>query len=154
MESTSNFELEIENWNLFKSIGSGTYGDAYLAQNKEGGNNTCVKLFKGLDAGAEESFKTELQAGYADFDNENVIRMLGAGRDFLKENGEATSEHYFVVTELAENGELFEYLTACDFFPPEVCRTLFCQIMTGVCYVHSKNIAHRDLKLENVFLDS
>ena len=81
--------------------------------------------------------------------------MLGAGRDFLKHNGQDTSdERYFVVTELAENGELFEYLTASEAFPPEICRTLFCQLMGGVCYVHSKGIAHRDLKLENVFLDS
>jgi hypothetical protein len=51
--------------------------------------------------------------------------MLGAGKDVLKKDGQDTSEYFFIVTELAENGELFEYLTACDFFPPEICRAFF-----------------------------
>jgi hypothetical protein len=38
---------------LLKGIGSGTYGEAYLAQNMSSGDKACVKLFKGLDAGVE-----------------------------------------------------------------------------------------------------
>jgi protein-serine/threonine kinase len=30
---------------------------------------------------------------------------------------------------------------------------IFWQILEGVSYVHSQGIAHRDLKLENCFLD-
>ena len=51
--------------------------------------------------------------------------MLGAGRNHITKGSETLEEFYFVVTELAQNGELFEYLTAADFLPPEITRAFF-----------------------------
>ena len=65
---SNNSGKTIENWRLHKNIGSGTYGEAYYASNQDG-EKACVKLFKGLDSTIEQSFQTELQAGYADFDH-------------------------------------------------------------------------------------
>jgi serine/threonine protein kinase len=31
--------------------------------------------------------------------------------------------------------------------------TIFKQIIDGLCYIHGKNIAHRDIKLDNILLD-
>jgi hypothetical protein len=32
-------------------------------------------------------------------------------------------------------------------------KVIFKQIIDGLCYIHSKFIAHRDIKLDNILLD-
>lgn len=57
------------------------------------------------------------------------------------------------MSELAANGEAFDYVSAAEGLKPEYARQLFSQLVKGVHHLHENNIAHRDLKLENCFLD-
>jgi len=36
----------------------------------------------------------------------------------------------------------------------DIAKLIFKQIVEGICYCHSKNVVHRDIKLENVMIDS
>ena len=54
---------------------------------------------------------------------------------------------------MADHGEAFDYVAAAEGLAPEYARQLFGQIVNAIAFIHSKGIAHRDLKLENVFLD-
>jgi len=63
------------------------------------------------------------------------------------------AENLFIVSELADNGEAYEYVEMAEGLKPEYARQLFGQLVGAVAFVHSKGIAHRDLKLENCFLD-
>ena len=50
-------------------------------------------------------------------------------------------------------GELFNYVVNCGRLPEsEACRFLH-QIVSGLSFIHSLNIAHRDVKPENLLLD-
>lgn len=59
---------------------------------------------------------------------------------------------FYIVSELAENGECFDYCQMAEGLNYNFARGIFKQIVAGVGFVHSKGIAHRDLKLENLFL--
>lgn len=57
------------------------------------------------------------------------------------------------MSELATNGEAFEYVEAAEGLESKYARQLFSQLIGAMGVVHANGIAHRDLKLENCFLN-
>ena len=51
-----------------------------------------------------------------------------------------------IVLELAEGGELFDFLSKQGAFKQEVCRTYAKQIIAAVKYLAEVGVSHRDLK--------
>jgi serine/threonine protein kinase len=60
----------------------------------------------------------------------------------------------FVVLELAYGGELFDYIAQSGYFSEPLARHFFKEIMIGLDHIHSNGMAHRDMKPENIMLDS
>lgn len=84
----------------------------------------------------------------------NVLRLLGAGRSSICKNGQSTgTDAFYIVSELADNGEAFDYVEAAGGLKPDQARQMMGQLVNAINYIHKKNVAHRDLKLENCFLD-
>lgn len=57
-----------------------------------------------------------------------------------------------LVLELVSGGELFDYISEKDHLSEEEASTFIKQILDGVEHLHSQNIAHLDLKPENIML--
>lgn len=64
-----------------------------------------------------------------------------------------TTNDIFVIMELAEGGELYDYIQNNDISESEA-KFFFKQIISGVGYAHVNLIAHRDLKPENILIDN
>lgn len=59
---------------------------------------------------------------------------------------------YFIFLRFAENGDLLDFLTQNGAVPENQSRLWMRQILSGLHYLHTLNIAHRDLKCENVLI--
>ncbi|KAK3592808.1 hypothetical protein CHS0354_009252 [Potamilus streckersoni] len=60
----------------------------------------------------------------------------------------------YIVMELAQGGDLLDKITEEGPLSKEQAQKIFKQIVEAVEYMHRQNMAHRDLKLENILLDS
>ena len=60
----------------------------------------------------------------------------------------------FIVMELAEGGELYEYIAKFGRFSTEVCRFYAKQMLNVLQYINQEGVAHRDIKPENILFDS
>ncbi|NWY72317.1 SIK2 kinase, partial [Erithacus rubecula] len=65
-----------------------------------------------------------------------------------------TKSMLYLVTEFAKNGEIFDYLASHGRLSEADARRKFWQILSAVEYCHGRNIVHRDLKAENLLLDT
>jgi len=72
----------------------------------------------------------------------NVIKLV----DYFEDH-----DYMFMVLELVK-GDLFSQIIEKQYFDEEECFRYLYQIISGVRYLHSVGIVHRDLKLENILL--
>lgn len=113
-----------------------------------------MKIFKNMDPATEKTFHSEVQAGQTGMNHKNVLRLLGAGRSSIMKKGTNMGDAFYIVSELAPNGEAFDYVEAAGGLIEPKARQMFSQLVSAMDYIHKKGVAHRDLKLENCFLDS
>ncbi|XP_075402695.1 serine/threonine-protein kinase SIK2 isoform X3 [Tenrec ecaudatus] len=65
-----------------------------------------------------------------------------------------TKSMLYLVTEYAKNGEIFDYLANHGRLNESEARRKFWQILSAVEYCHGRKVVHRDLKAENLLLDT
>ncbi|CAF1066637.1 unnamed protein product [Brachionus calyciflorus] len=65
-----------------------------------------------------------------------------------------SSEKIILVMENASGGELYDYLNERKRVSEVEARGIFRQIVSAVHFLHKNRIVHRDLKLENILIDS
>lgn len=137
------------NWN--QRLGSGGYGDTYACKDTLTNSPAAVKVINTrkmrVDKIREECETLEL------LDHPHIINQMGHCA------GQGDQAHlYFIFMELASGGELFnklcdEHDTATALTEGET-RRFMRQLLAGVAHCHSRGVAHLDLKLENVLLNS
>ncbi len=131
-----------------KSLGSGISGPVRLCIHKESNRQYALKIL--LD---RPKAKKEVTLHWLCSGSEYIVRAVDA---YLNEHilpGESVAKkRIFLVMELMEGGELFEYITRKQHFTEQEASQILRQIAMAVTYCHSRNIAHRDLKPENLLL--
>mmetsp|Transcript_15938 Transcript_15938/g.34496 ORF Transcript_15938/g.34496 Transcript_15938/m.34496 type:complete len:507 (-) Transcript_15938:86-1606(-) len=64
-----------------------------------------------------------------------------------------TPRHIYLVMELIEGGDLFNHISRNNCFKESEAQYVFLQLVDTLGYIHSRNVIHRDMKLENILVD-
>lgn len=84
----------------------------------------------------------------------NVISLKHVEMDIEWQRLDGSTKRVaMMVLELADNGELFDYLMYSGHFSDEITRAYMRQLVSALSLCHSNLIYHRDIKPENILLD-
>jgi serine/threonine protein kinase len=77
----------------------------------------------------------------------NIVKVYFAFADDL---------HYYIVMEYCRGGDLLEWILARKraLHEKDALQGIALPLLDTLCHLHSMNIIHRDIKLENIFLDA
>ncbi|KAG2439901.1 hypothetical protein HYH02_010531 [Chlamydomonas schloesseri] len=136
----------MQNYTVLKKLGTGTYGSAYLVTLKS--NPVAQFVLKKV--------KVEDQGNGISADGEvKVLRQLSHPLVLSYVDHFLYKGHLCIVTEYCDAGDLYQLLRARKTALPEPqLLDLFAQVLLAIQHVHGKNILHRDLKTQNIFLTS
>ena len=77
-------------------------------------------------------------------DHPNIIKLYAYFKKY---------RHFFMILQLCEGGSLKNIISSQMNLHPDVLNQLLIKIIEAVNYCHSKNIAHRDIKPDNIFIN-
>ncbi|XP_064198222.1 uncharacterized protein LOC135258686 isoform X2 [Anguilla rostrata] len=133
--------LEQHGYTLVGETGQGAFGKALRVKNEKDGKDYVIKTLQKTNMMREVS---ELEALKHPF----IVQYNDSFEDDM---------NVYIVVEYCEGGDLSQEIKkqkdTGEYFPEDQILTWFVEICMAVEYVHEKNILHRDIKPQNIFLD-
>uniref|UniRef100_A0A8C7E673 Death-associated protein kinase 2 n=1 Tax=Naja naja TaxID=35670 RepID=A0A8C7E673_NAJNA len=118
----------------------------------------CREKATGLDYAAKFIKKRQSRASRRGVRREEIEREVNILQQMLHSNIIQLHQVYenktdvVLILELVSGGELFDFLAQKESLSEEEATQFIKQILDGVNYLHTKKIAHFDLKPENIML--
>ncbi|ODV65524.1 Pkinase-domain-containing protein, partial [Hyphopichia burtonii NRRL Y-1933] len=138
LQTTSSSINQIGNYKVIEEIGEGAFGKVYLA------NHILLNVNVVLKCGLIDDPNIVREIYYhRQLKHKNIVKLY----EIIK-----TENHLWLALEYCQGNELFYYIYEQRHLNIDTVKKLFIQILNGIKYVHSLNLSHRDLKLENILL--
>ncbi|KAG6364571.1 hypothetical protein INS49_006173 [Diaporthe citri] len=142
-------------WMKGALIGQGSFGCVYLALHAVTGELLAVKQVESPSPGANsqndsrkksmiEALKREISL-LRDLRHPNIVQYLGCS---------SSSDFLNIFLEYVPGGSVQTMLNSYGALPEPLVRSFVRQILTGLSYLHGKEIIHRDIKGANILVDN
>lgn len=172
--SSKELYLSAGNYKIFnspenESIGHGSFSKVKLAQHLPTGEWVACKIYRLIPSLSFRKnidlIRTEVNI-WRQLRHENICQLLEVmvvdstrGTEMCIETSDwksiSANVKILAFMELLEGGDVLEHVTKYGCFNENTAARLFRQLCSACRYLHvGKKIAHRDLKLENLMLDS
>lgn len=142
-------------WMKGALIGQGSFGSVYLALHAITGELLAVKQVETPSPGANsqsdarkksmiEALKREIGL-LRDLRHPNIVQYLGCS---------SSAEYLNIFLEYVPGGSVQTMLNSYGALPEPLVRSFVRQILTGLSYLHNRDIIHRDIKGANILVDN
>ncbi|KAK9543167.1 hypothetical protein VZT92_000964 [Zoarces viviparus] len=140
--------MERHGYTFRSNLGEGMFGKVVSAYSTNLRKKVAIKVIdtKRLPSSYEETFLCREMEIIRTLNHPNIVKTL----EIFKWN---TSKVY-VVLEFCVNGDLLKHITVKGALTENAGCRLFTQLCNAVQYLHNSDVAHRDLKCENMLLDT
>ncbi|CAD8077010.1 unnamed protein product [Paramecium primaurelia] len=140
-------KVKLGEYDIMNTLGTGSFGRVRLAKQKSNNKYVALKMLKKI----EILRLKQVDHIISEF---NILKQIK--HPFLIEmSGYTQDERYlYFVLEYIQGGELFTYLRNAGTVQNEEAQFYSAQVVLMFEYLHTKNIVYRDLKPENLLVQS
>ncbi|XP_053259407.1 serine/threonine-protein kinase PLK4 isoform X1 [Podarcis raffonei] len=146
MSQCSPWESSIQDFKVGNLLGKGSFAGVYRAVSLKTGLEVAIKMIdkKAMHkAGMVQRVQNEVKI-HCQLKHPSILELYNYFED---------SNYVYLILEMCHNGEMSRYLkNRKTRFSEEEVRNFMHQIITGMLYLHSHGILHRDLTLSNLLL--
>ncbi|XP_059054200.1 serine/threonine-protein kinase PLK4 [Achroia grisella] len=140
------FGERIEDYEILEHLGKGGFAHVYRARCRKSGLFVAIKMIdKALMASAGMIGRVRQEVTiHSRLKHQTILELYSFFED---------AHYVYLVLELAHNGELAKHFKlGTHGLSEKAAGDIFKQVVNGVLYLHSYNIIHRDLSLNNLLL--
>uniref|UniRef100_A0A8C1T6S9 protein kinase C n=1 Tax=Cyprinus carpio TaxID=7962 RepID=A0A8C1T6S9_CYPCA len=141
--------LSLQDFRLIAVLGRGHFGKVLLAEYKKSGNMYAIKALKKGDIVARDEVESLMC-------EKRIFETVNSAQHPFLVNLFAcfqTPEHVCFVMEYTAGGDLMMHIHADVFTEPRAVFYAACVVL-GLQFLHDNKIVYRDLKLDNLLLDT
>ena len=138
---------QIGDYILGEEIGSGAFGKVLLGKHILTGEKVAIKILDKmiLNQNPEDYELVKKEISILKLVKHKYIVQL---YEILQ-----TAQHIFIIMEYCEGKEILDYILTKNRLNELESLKYFQQLINCLFYLHSQNIAHRDIKIDNMLLD-
>jgi serine/threonine protein kinase len=154
----------LENFKLVDKMGDGAFSNVYKAIDLTTGKKVAVKVVRKYELNASQAGDKHLNEKFKKkprvTERANILKevqiMRGTNHPSIVRliSFSESPDHYYIVLELMEGGELFHQIVKLTYFSENLARHVILQVAHGIRYLHEeRGVVHRDIKPENLLFD-
>lgn len=133
-------------YDIERTIGKGNFAVVKLARHRITKTEVAIKIID-----KSQLDRNNLQKVYREV---QIMKLLDHPHIIKLYQVMETKSMIYLVSEYASQGEIFDFIANHGRMSESMARRKFWQILSAVDYCHSRRIVHRDLKAENLLLDT